>query len=71
MRLNEMRQLKGKGTKDYVSCRDEILEKQNKRCAICGEVPQVPQLEHDHKTWQIRGVTCAPCNILLGAIESN
>ena len=50
--------------------RDELLKQQG-GCAICGEQPKVPHLDHDHKTGAIRGVLCSNHNMYLGKIENS
>jgi hypothetical protein len=46
---------------------DRILEAQNGVCGICGAPPGKRRLhlDHDHKTLEIRGILCFPCNSLL------
>ena len=45
-----------------------MLEKQQGRCAICGDEPEVVHLriDHDHETGAIRGLLCRNCNLGLG-----
>lgn len=52
---------------------DSLLSKQKGGCALCGvTAPGSKQsvkylmVDHDHKTGQIRGLLCAPCNMWLG-----
>jgi hypothetical protein len=69
-----MYQLKSKDVPVY---REKILnEDQNGRCAICGNIPKIPCLDHHHKkrvkgTGQIRGVVCSNCNVFLAKSENN
>ena len=50
----------------------EMVEKQDGRCAICGEVFAYtgrwdrPNLDHDHQTDAVRGLLCHHCNTMLG-----
>lgn len=46
--------------KFYVS----LLEKQDYRCALCGMRLDftIPQLDHDHRTGEVRGILCYDCN---------
>ena len=58
----------------------EMLIKQNNRCAICG-IPFkedhklyykfIPKIDHDHKTGEIRELLCNSCNRLLGFAVEN
>lgn len=57
---------------------DEMLEKQNYSCAICGNKDagnvrskyNVFSVDHDHKTGRIRGLLCMSCNIsVVPAVE--
>ena len=52
---------------------DSILENQDGGCAICGRSPRYNlDVDHDHKTGQVRGLLCKPCNRhLLPAADDN
>ena len=50
--------------------RQEMSEKQGGRCAIC-KVGAPSDIDHDHKTNQLRGVLCLKCNVGLGMFEDN
>lgn len=48
---------------------NEILMKQNGRCAICGGINKTGRqlaVDHNHKTSKIRGLLCNNCNSVLG-----
>lgn len=50
----------------------ELLTKQDGRCAVCGREPDVNTplvVDHDHTTNVVRGLLCGPCNISLGHYE--
>jgi len=51
----------------------EQLEKQNEKCAICGQLPTAQELslDHDHASSQLRGLLCSNCNTLLGFAHDN
>ena len=46
---------------------DEMLEKQNGVCAICGKEPNGKRLhvDHCHETGVVRGLLCFRCNFGL------
>lgn len=46
---------------------DQLLEHQKGVCAICGNPPKKQRLhvDHDHKTGQLLGLLCWPCNSKL------
>jgi len=46
---------------------DELLAQQNGVCAICGHPPKTKRLniDHDHKTMEVRGLLCHKCNRAL------
>jgi len=49
-----------------------LLKVQRGKCAICGRalsglrILRSACLDHDHKTGEIRGVLCHPCNLVIG-----
>ena len=47
---------------------DSIFESQRGICAICKSQPKNKRLcvEHNHKTKEVRGLTCDRCNVGLG-----
>lgn len=74
-RENRIKNLFGITLKDY----NEMLKKQNGRCAICG-TKKVGRnqynnrslgIDHDHKTGKIRGLLCNNCNTTLGFLKDN
>ena len=50
---------------------ETILKNQNNRCAICQVELEKPNLDHNHKTKQIRGVLCQQCNHGIGLFREN
>ena len=55
---------------------NEMLEKQNGRCACCGtDKPggkhNVFCVDHDHITGKVRELLCKDCNIVLGLVEDS
>lgn len=46
------------------------LEKQKKRCAVCGRKMTKPNQDHNHKTTKLRGVLCNWCNTGLAFLEN-
>lgn len=55
---------------------DEILRKQNGRCAICrsdrfDKRRHALAVDHDHVTNKIRGLLCRRCNQAIGAFQDN
>jgi hypothetical protein len=55
---------------------DDLLKKQNGRCAICGNVfdhlkKRNVHIDHDHKTGVVRGLLCHHCNTGLGLFKEN
>lgn len=51
--------------------RSRILAEQKNVCALCGDPPETPCLDHCHSTGIVRGVLCRGCNALLGKLENN
>ncbi len=62
---------------------NQMIERQNGRCAICGEIP-IPKVkasakkkvnhllyvDHNHKTGITRGLLCRQCNAKLAPLEN-
>ncbi len=46
---------------------DRLLAQQNGRCALCPSTPKTRRLDidHDHRTMQVRGLLCHRCNRAL------
>jgi len=51
---------------------DEMLRKQDHKCALCGKSLEEGKrcIDHNHKTGKARGILCSKCNIRLGHFES-
>ncbi len=52
---------------------DELLIKQDHRCAICKKPLTEAQrtIDHDHRTGEARGILCMPCNSGLGMFKED
>lgn len=58
---------------------NNLLIKQNYSCAICGrdfykyraETHRYFCIDHNHKTGEIRGLLCSPCNRSIGLLGDN
>lgn len=48
---------------------ENIMSAQDGRCAICGDEPARPCVDHNHETGQVRSVLCHRCNIGLPYVE--
>jgi hypothetical protein len=54
---------------------ESLFLKQGSMCPIClckspeGKNPW--HVDHDHKTGQVRGILCSPCNLMLGHAKDN
>lgn len=67
------------GMTDTIEKRAELFKGQDGKCAVCGKQltlekikgSPVAQLDHDHKTKQLRGVLCHACNTGLGLFNDN
>lgn len=58
-------------TKEYLL---ELYEKQQGKCAICGEIPQTERglhVDHCHSTKVVRGLLCHGCNTGIGALKED
>lgn len=50
----------------------KLVEQQNNKCAICGRNPETYlAVDHCHKTHQIRGLLCRPCNSAIGLFNED
>lgn len=49
---------------------DEMLRKQDGRCAICREQPGKRRfaVDHNHRTGRLRGLLCDDCNTSIGKL---
>jgi hypothetical protein len=51
--------------------RTNLIEQQERKCAICGTEPKLWHLDHCHMTGRVRGMLCQPCNHALGLFKDN
>jgi hypothetical protein len=71
-RESHLRLAFGITTKEY----DELLKKQNGKCALCGgdQNPTYKFFDVDHvhdESKKVRGLLCRKCNVGLGTFENN
>lgn len=71
-RMGHLRRTYGLSLEDY----DEMLAKQDNRCAICGsENPgdntKHFHVDHRHSTGEVRGLLCGICNRGMGCFEDD
>jgi len=54
---------------------DELLSRQDGKCAICREgegwVDHRLSIDHDHETGVVRGLLCKACNAFLGLADDD
>lgn len=55
---------------------DELLRKQDSRCAICGayegdKSKRKLAVDHNHKTKEVRGLLCTKCNMGIGYLKDD
>ena len=53
---------------------DRLLAFQERKCAICQRpfTPRRPAcVDHDHKTWNVRGLLCHRCNGMIGYLSED
>ncbi len=71
LRSLELKRFYGITTADY----EALLALQGGRCAGCGNGPtgkrKYLDTDHDHKTGEMRGLLCSPCNLILGKAQDN
>ncbi len=69
-RRNHLKSLYNMTLEEY----DEMYEKQNGVCAICGRINENGKrlyVDHNHKTGKIRALLCNACNTSLGLLEED
>jgi len=53
---------------------ERLYEHQGRRCFICQRATGASRrlsVDHDHKTGEVRGLLCRPCNDVLGHARDN
>lgn len=50
---------------------NDLVEKQDGACGICGDIPTKLVVDHDHATDKVRGLLCNHCNLMLGHAKDN
>ncbi len=66
-RNNHLKKMYGIDQKDY----DEILEKQNGVCAVCGKKDAPLCVDHNHISGKVRGILCRKCNSAIGLLQDD
>lgn len=69
-RMVSLRKLYGMSLEEY----ENIMERQDGGCAICGRKPgskRKHHVDHDHETGKIRGILCSQCNTGLGMFSDD
>lgn len=49
----------------------DLLDAQDGRCAICGDVMAPPHVDHCHTSGTVRGLLCNNCNKALGHLKDD
>jgi hypothetical protein len=52
----------------------ELWEQCGGRCPLCGRKfarHRPACIDHDHRTWEVRGLLCGPCNYQVGVLHDN
>lgn len=57
-------------SKKYSISEKKVLELMNRNCQICGEEKNL-NIDHCHKTGNVRGVLCNSCNVGIGLFKDN
>ena len=53
---------------------DSMLEQQDGKCAICKSEDSKGKrfsVDHNHKTGEVRGLLCNPCNVAIGLLKDS
>jgi hypothetical protein len=56
---------------DYLIYTFNKKNEQGGACAVCGSKDKKLELDHNHKTNQLRGLLCGSCNRALGLMKEN
>ena len=49
-----------------------LLAAQDNKCGVCKEdFNKAPNVDHDHKTGQVRGLLCSRCNMAIGLLKDS
>lgn len=49
---------------------EALVEESQGLCKCCGKEPTRLVVDHDHKTGEVRGLICDPCNHFIGMLET-
>ena len=75
IRRRRQKSYKRQGIKITLEEYDEKFRIQNEQCAICGihqsELKRRLDVDHNHKTGQVRGLLCRMCNLIIEIVENN
>jgi hypothetical protein len=52
-----------------LECYEDLLAKQQLKCAMCSKRSKSLVVDHDHITGKVRGLLCVRCNLRLGLFE--
>jgi Autographiviridae endonuclease VII len=50
---------------------NDLLESQDGLCDICAEPMELPCIDHDHVTGEVRGLLCVSCNAAIGQFHDS
>lgn len=53
---------------------EDLWAAQGGKCPMCQKNftrTRRPVIDHDHRTWKVRGLACGPCNVKLGYMHDN
>lgn len=50
---------------------DAMIISQNHLCGICKKMMDMPNVDHNHLTGEIRELLCAQCNLSLGLLKED
>ena len=64
IRNQSLKQRYGINASEY----DAMVVAQQSRCAICGVVPRVLIVDHEHRSGKVRSLLCRKCNAGIGML---